>query len=121
IHYPGTYIAGVFDRAVSEIEGETVEIESIVNVPNWLPLAWRIDDGDWFELCQVTIHEYRVALDLRQGVLTRSFLVEDDKGRRTRVTERRFVHMRHFHLAGLETTICAENWSGRLDVSTAID
>lgn len=120
-HYPGTYVAGVFDRARSEIEGRTIEIESIVNLPNWLPLSWRIDGGEWFDLREVTIHEYREALDLRKGLLTRSFLVEDGAGRRTRVAERRFVHMRHYHLAGLETTIHAENWSGRLDVRSGID
>lgn len=120
-HYPGTYVAGVFNRAKSEIEGRTIEIESIVNLPNWLPLSWRIDGGEWFDLREVTIHEYREALDLRKGLLTRSFLVEDGAGRRTRVAERRFVHMRHYHLAGLETTIHAENWSGRLDVRSGID
>lgn len=121
VHYPGTYVAGLYNRATSEIEGESVEIESIVNVPNWLPLTWRINDGDWFDLRDVTIHEYREELDIRRGVLTRTFRVEDQEGCRTRVSERRFVHMRHEHLAGLETTVSPENWSGRLELSTSID
>lgn len=121
VHYPGTYIAGVYDRARSEIEDQTVEIESIVNAPNWLPLTWRIDDGPWVDLREVTILGYREELDIRRGVLTRTFLVEDDARRRTRASERRFVHMRHCHLAGLETTIRPENWSGRLDVRSSID
>jgi trehalose/maltose hydrolase-like predicted phosphorylase len=57
VHYPGTYIAGVYDRARSEIEGNTVEIESIVNIPNWLPLTWRIDGGAWLNLAEVTISD----------------------------------------------------------------
>jgi alpha,alpha-trehalase len=121
VHYPGTYIAGVYDRARSEIEGNTVEIESIVNIPNWLPLTWRIDGGAWLNLAEVTISDYRQELDLRRGVMTRRFQIEDEHGRRTQVSERRFVHMRYCHLAGLEITIQAENWSGQFQMKSSID
>ncbi|MDQ3523815.1 MAG: trehalose-phosphatase, partial [Chloroflexota bacterium] len=121
VHYPGTYIAGVYDRARSEIEGNTVEIESIVNIPNWLPLTWRIDGGAWLNLAELTISDYRQELDLRRGVMTRRFQIEDEHGRRTQVSERRFVHMRYCHLAGLEITIQAENWSGQFQMKSSID
>jgi alpha,alpha-trehalase len=38
VNYPGTYVAGLYDRARTEIAGRTVENEDLVNVPNWLPL-----------------------------------------------------------------------------------
>ncbi len=121
VHYPGTYIAGVYDRAQSEIEGQTVEIESLVNAPNWLPLTWRIDNGPWFDLAEVTILGYRQELNIRHGVTTRALRVADADGRVTQVSTRRFVHMRHCHLAGMEMTIHAENWSGALEISSSID
>ncbi|HEV2127652.1 MAG TPA: glycosyl hydrolase family 65 protein [Thermomicrobiales bacterium] len=121
VHYPGTYLAGIYNRAQSEIEGQIVNLETMPNAPNWLQLTWRIDDGEWFDLREVTIDHYREELDIRRGVLTREFTVEDDARRRTQVRERRFVHIRHCHLAGLEMTIHPENWSGRLEVSWAID
>ena len=37
------------------------------------------------------------------------------------MTQRRFVSMRDPHLAALETTLVAENWSGPLEVRSALD
>ena len=37
-HYPGTYIAGVYNRLATEFAGHVVENESLVNAPNWLPV-----------------------------------------------------------------------------------
>src|SRR4029077_10501587 len=46
---------------------------------------------------------------------------KDESGRETSLTERRFVHMRHCHLAGLETKLTAHNWSGKITVRSALD
>jgi alpha,alpha-trehalase len=121
IHYPGTYMAGIYNRLKSEVSGHTIENESIVNVPNWLPLAFRIEDSDWFDLESVKILEYRQELDMMRGVLVRTVRFEDSKKRRTRLTQRRFVHMHYRHLAGLETVILPENWSGAIQVRSALD
>jgi alpha,alpha-trehalase len=120
-HYPGTYIAGCYNRLVSTVEGETVEDESLVNAPNWLPLTYRIGDGPWFNLDAARLHEYRQELDLRQGMLHRSFIWEDEAGRCTRITQRRLVSMADPRVASLETTLVALNWSGVLTVRHALD
>jgi alpha,alpha-trehalase len=98
-----------------------VENESIVNVPNWLSFSFRIDDGPWFALDDVETLDYSQELNLRQATLTRSVRVRDTVGRVTRVDQRRFVSMADPHTAGLETVLCAENWSGRLTVRSGID
>ncbi len=121
VHYPGTYVTGGYNRLKTEIAGETIENESLVNLPNWLPLTFRFGGGDWFDVGEVNLLEYRQELDLRQGVLSRLVRFADGKGRRTRLFQRRFVSMANEHLAGLETTIVAENWSGRLSVRSALD
>ncbi len=121
IHYPGTYVAGLYNRRVTEISGRTVENETIVNLPNWLPLTFRPEDGPWFRLTDVEALEYAQELDLYQAVLTRKMRVKDRRGRVTRVEQRRFVSMADEHLAGLETLFVAENWSGKLIVRSALD
>ncbi|MFO7914458.1 MAG: trehalose-phosphatase [Candidatus Krumholzibacteriales bacterium] len=120
-HYPGTYVANLYNRLKSEVAGNTIENESLVNVPNWLPLNFSIEEGRWFDLDSVDVLEYRQELDMKRGVLNRRILFEDSKKRRTRLTERRFVHMSHRHLAGLELIILPENWSGSLRVRSALD
>jgi alpha,alpha-trehalase len=121
VHYPGTYVAGVFNRLGSELGGHWIENESMVNAPNWLPLTFRIDGGSWFGIAEVELIDYEQQLDLRQGVLSRDLRFRDADGRHTAVTQRRFASMADPHLAALEMTIRAEDWSGLVEVRSGID
>jgi len=121
VHYPGTYLAGGYDRLKTRISGEVIENEDLVNFPNWLPLDFRPADGDWLDLKQANIHDYRVELDLRHGLLKRTLRVEDAQGRRSRLCSRRFAHMSARHYAGIQMTITAENWSGPAQLRSALD
>ncbi|HYA33909.1 MAG TPA: hypothetical protein VEG65_07970, partial [Candidatus Bathyarchaeia archaeon] len=121
VHYPGTYLAGGYNRLVSNIAGRAVENEDLVNMPNWLPLSFRIDDGPEFDIDSVDLSQYRQELDLRQGILKRSLIFRDDAGRETELTERRFVSMADKNLAALELTLTPRNWSGRVTFVSALD
>jgi trehalose/maltose hydrolase-like predicted phosphorylase/beta-phosphoglucomutase-like phosphatase (HAD superfamily) len=121
VNYPGTYVAGLYNRLVTEIAGRTVVNEDLVNVPNWLPLAFRIAGGAWFDVQQVDVLEHRLELDMRHGTLVRQLRFQDPDGRRTGVVQRRLVSMKDEHLAGLETTFTAENWSGTMQVRSGLD
>ena len=121
IHYPGTYVAGVFNRLVTDLSGRPVENESLVNLPNWLPLTFRSAGGPWFGERGTEMLAHQQELDMLRGVLTRRSRLSDADGRIVQVTQRRFVSMRHPHLAALETTLVAVNWSGRLEVRSALD
>ena len=121
IHYPGTYAAGVFNRLEDVIAGTTTDHESLVNLPNWLPLTFRIDDGDWFDVDSVELLAYRQVLDIRGAVLTRELRFRDSAGRTTSLTQQRFVAMHVAHVAAMETTITAENWTGTIEVRSTLD
>ena len=77
VHYPGTYLAGGYNRLTTTVAGRDVENEDLVNLPNWLPLTMRIDDGAWMGVDTVEIVAYRQELDLRQGVLRRTVRFRD--------------------------------------------
>jgi trehalose 6-phosphate phosphatase len=120
-HYPGTYAAGVYNRLSTDIAGSRVDNECLVNLPNWLALTFRLDQGPWFELDAVDLLEYHQYLDLRRALLVRRFRYRDRDGRTTAVTQRRFAHMRFPHVCALEVTVVAEDWSGRLEFHSGID
>ncbi len=120
-HYPGTYLAGVYNRLVSNVHGRTMEHEELVNGPNWLPFTFRIKPADWFTLEGWSLLEHRLRIDIRHGILHRRTRVQDHLGRATLITQRRFVSMHDPHVAALETTLMAENWSGELEVRSGID
>ncbi|MCF7985126.1 MAG: glycoside hydrolase family 65 protein [Thiohalocapsa sp.] len=121
VHYPGSYLSGGYNRRNSEVQGRVVENEDLVNLPNWLVLRLRIDGGDWLDLDTLEVVAYRQSLDMRDGILIRDVTVLDDDGRKTRVVQRRLVHMARSHLAALQTEVAACNWSGTIEVESALD
>lgn len=121
LHYPGTYAAGVYNRLEDVVAGVPAEHESLVNLPNWLPLTFRIDGGDWFDVDAVELLSYRQTFDIRSAVLTRDLRFRDEAGRTTRVRQSRFAAMHLAHVAALETTIVAEDWSGTVQLRSMID
>ena len=120
-HYPGTYLAGGYNRAKTEIAGRTVENEDLVNLPNWLPLSFRPDGGEWFEPGSVEYLEFDQALNLKEGTLERTVRIRDDDGRTTSLRFRRLVHMRAPHLAAIEMRITPENWTGAVEIRSGLD
>jgi trehalose/maltose hydrolase-like predicted phosphorylase len=121
VHYPGTYLAGGYNRVPFKNGDYTFEQEQLVNMPNWLAVKFKINDGEWFDIQRVELVKYQQRLDLREGVLHRTIRFIDGAKHETTVYQRSFVHMRHAHLAGLEMTITAHNWSGSLTINSAID
>jgi len=119
-HYPGTYLAGCYNRLTDDVDGRTVDNESLVNLPDWLPVLFAVGDGDWFGPDTADVIDYRQELDLRRGVLTRRFRLRDRDGHTVSGVERRFVSMADLHLAGLSLTITAEGWSGRLRIRSGV-
>ena len=47
VHYPGTYLAGVYNRRQTTLDGQTLTGERMVNAPNWLPLRFALPGGEW--------------------------------------------------------------------------
>ncbi|MBD3412821.1 MAG: glycoside hydrolase family 65 protein [Candidatus Aminicenantes bacterium] len=121
VHYPGSYLAGGYNRLKSKVKDKVIENEDLVNLPNWLVLNFRIENGEWFDLKKVKILSYVQKLDLKKGMLIRRVYFEDSEGRRTKITHQRLVHMRNIHRAGLKTTLRAENWSGKVEIVSALD
>jgi trehalose/maltose hydrolase-like predicted phosphorylase len=121
IHYPGTYIAGCYNRLTTEIDGQLIENEDMVNMPNWLTLTFRHEGENWLGTEAVTFLNYECVLDLRKGMLIRDLRVRDREGRITRLQARRIVHMSDPHYGAVEITLTAENWSGRVETRAALD
>ena len=120
-HYPGTYIAGLFNRLSTPIMGKTVETEHMVNTPDWTVMQVTPEAGSPLLPSSPELIEYRQELDMRRGLLTRVARYQDLHGRRTKVTTRQFQSMAGVQLAALEMTIEAENWSGSLNVRSIIE
>lgn len=121
IHYPGTYLAGVYNRVTTDVGGRPVESEHLVNAPDWAFLTIGHAGGQRWYPGSAEMISHRQHLDLRRGTLTRINRYRDSSGRITRITSRRVQSQAQRHLAALETTVEAENWSGQIVVRSAIN
>ncbi|MEU1299666.1 glycoside hydrolase family 65 protein [Streptomyces shenzhenensis] len=142
VHYPGTYVAGCYDRLTSEVAGqqvrtaenaenaenaknakkpESLENEDMVNLPNWLPLRFRPAGHDWLTPDTATVLDHRKVLHLDSGLLERHTRYGLGDGQVLFVRQVRLVHMADPHLAALRTEFTAEGFAGELDVEAALD
>jgi beta-phosphoglucomutase family hydrolase len=121
VRYPGTYLAGVYNRLVSIVQGQASEDEHMVNAPNCLVLDVRLHGTDWWSRGGLKIHRERRVLDLLRATLQREVVLEADDGRRLEVVQRRFVSMAQPHLMALETTFTARGWSASIRIRSGVD
>ncbi len=121
IHYPGTYIAGVYNRLATKIAGKKVFNEDMVNCPNWLYLTFRFDEDEWISPSLRKILSYRQELDMKKGTLCRKILVENYNGQRTTIKTERIVHMANPHIAAIKYKIIPENYEGWLTIRSGLD
>jgi len=121
VHYPGTYIAGVYNSIPTEVAGRTILNEDFVNCPNWLMFNYRIEDGPWFNRLKVKILTWKMELSLRKGMLSRRLRWQDEQGRITLVENHRLVSMAHPHCGALRCSITPENYDGKITIRSGLD
>ncbi len=120
-NYPGTYLAGGYNRMKSKVQDKVIENEDLVNWPNWLYLNFRIGNNAWFDIKDVEMLDYACELNMREGLLDRKMRFQDGKGNITTIISRRLVSMDDYHMAGIEWTLIPENWSGKMTIRSGID
>ncbi|MER6289791.1 glycoside hydrolase family 65 protein [Streptomyces sviceus] len=121
VHYPGTYAAGCYNRLTSEVAGRQVENEDMVNLPNWLPLRFRIPGQEWITRDTAQVLDHRHVLHLSCGLLERRTRFGLGAGRVLTVRQQRLVHMADPHLAALRTEFTPDGFAGELEVEAALD
>jgi HAD superfamily hydrolase (TIGR01509 family) len=120
-NYPGTYIAGLYNRLLTPIAGRDVENEDFVNAPNWLKINFKIEDENWFDPNDVTINKISRKLDFRNGLLTKTMLVTDGEGRQTKLESFRMASMANMHLAAIKYRITPLNYSASMSFCSSLD
>jgi trehalose/maltose hydrolase-like predicted phosphorylase len=121
VHYPGTYAHGGYNRETTMMGGLPVLNEDLVNLPNWLVLQVRVEGEDAIRVDDVELLGYRHEYDIRNATVLRRLRFRDRAGREMTLTSRRFVSMADPHHAGIEWTLVPENWSGHVEVISALD
>ncbi|MBN2552371.1 MAG: beta-phosphoglucomutase family hydrolase [Spirochaetales bacterium] len=121
VHYPGTYIAGLYNSLPSVVFRKTITNNDLVNCPNWLLIEVAIENGKFRSPLDMELLEYLHALDMRAALMSRRLTFKDRKGRVTTITSERLASMADAHLGGIRFTVRPENWSGRIRIRSCLD
>ncbi|MBD3314919.1 MAG: beta-phosphoglucomutase [Chitinivibrionales bacterium] len=120
-HYPGTYIAGVYNKLPSTVHGKEIFNDDFVNCPNWLLIEMETGAGKALRPLELEILEYEHNLNMHNAVMFRSLTVKDRDGRVTRIETERFAGMANPHHAAIRFKISPVNYSDQIALRSSID
>ncbi len=120
----GTFINGFYESAPivygEKFIGFAENKQTILNLANAKLIRLSIG-GEDLDLRRGTILEYKRALDLRSGVLRRSFRWQSPQGKQAQIEIERLVHQSRQHLAVIRYRVTPLNFSGELAFYSGID
>jgi maltose phosphorylase len=119
----GSYFNGIYETVKTEgssYKGIIDRTEFMVNSVDWLYTRIQID-GEPLRFEEAVIENFIRCLDLRTGILTRSYDWVLKDGRRLRLEFERFLSMKEAQLGGQRITMTPLNFSGEVTVTAGLD
>jgi trehalose/maltose hydrolase-like predicted phosphorylase len=120
-NYPGTYIAGLYNRLISKVADKDIENEDFVNIPNWLSVNFRIENSEWFDVNDTEIISLNRKLNFSNGCLSREMIVRNNNGQEIKISSSRIASMANPHLVAIQYKIQPLNYSGSIEIKTEND
>jgi maltose phosphorylase len=121
---PGIYIGGVYYPDKTRVgwwkNGYPEFFAKVINSTNWIGIRIFINEVE-LDLATSSIKDFRRELDLKDGVLTRSFTWLGPEGREIGFSFSRFLSMAETSLACISVAVTPLNYEGRLVLETFLD
>ncbi len=121
IHYPGTYIAGLYNKVPTVIHDKKIYNNDFVNCPNWLPIDFKIGKDKFIDVLKSEILYYNHVLDMKTGVMSRKIKIRDINGRITIIESERIASMDNHHLGAIRYRITPYNYFEPVTIKSSID
>ncbi|MGO1801772.1 MAG: glycoside hydrolase family 65 protein [Microbacteriaceae bacterium] len=119
-HEHGTFLNGLHEtwpiRHAEQAYGFAEVGQTIVNAPDAKIMRVYVDDEP-ISFDEAEVREYERTLDMRTGVLERSFVWETPSGKRIRIRDERMVSFEERHLAILRIEVTVENADAPVTIS----
>ncbi len=121
IHYPGTYIAGVYNEVPTVIHDKKIYNNDFVNCPNWLLIDFKIGDEKYIDILKTKILLYQHKLNMKTGTVWRLIKFQDAKGRITTLEVERFASMDNPHIAAIKYKFTPNNYFEPVTLRSTLD
>ena len=120
----GNYIAGVYYPDKTRVgwwkNGYPRYFAKVLNACNWNFIGVIIDEVE-LDLATASVSNFERRLDMKRGILTRSFIAKLENGREIEVKSTRLCSMVDDEAAVIKYEIKALNFSGKIALHPALD
>lgn len=119
----GSYFNGIYEcthKKDNPYKGISDTTEFMVNSPDWLFTRIFLNQKE-LDLGFSKIRNFRRVLDMKTGLLTRSFIWEIEEGKEAEIKFERLLSMKNVEYAAQKIQVNPLNFTGRLQILAGID
>jgi maltose phosphorylase len=120
----GSYVAGVYYPDKTRVgwwkNGYPEYFAKVLNAPNWIGIHISIE-GQKLDLAKCKVEDFRRVLDMKTGLLSRSFVATLGDGKKVKVDARRFCSMANGEIGAIRYAITPLNFSAKIVLSVYVD
>ena len=122
--FQGSYIGGIYYPDKTRVgwwkNGYPEYFAKVLNAPNWIGIDVEVK-GKALDLDQCKVIEFRRELDMKNGVLERTFLAEMESGDVIKVTSVRFLSMDIHEIGAIRYSLTPINFEGEISFTPYLD
>ncbi|MFW6246035.1 MAG: family 65 glycosyl hydrolase domain-containing protein, partial [Tangfeifania sp.] len=120
----GAYIAGIYYPDKTRVgwwkNGYPEYFAKIINSTNWIGIDISVD-GEMLDLARTEIEKFRRELNMKEGVLSRSFVATMQGGKKLEVKSMRFLSIDDTEIGAIRYSLKALNFSGEITITPYLD
>ena len=122
--HQGTYVAGVYYPDKTRVgwwkNGYPEYFAKVLNAPTWIGIQIKIGKHE-LDLKQCKVVDFKRVLDMRQGLLQRSFVATLPDGKKVKIEASRFCSMADGEVGAIRYSITPENFSANAVITLSVD
>lgn len=120
-NYPGTYVASMYNKLVTEVAGRDVINEDFVNLPNAQFITIQVDGADEYNPNKHKVIELQRELNLKSSLLKTKLIGEDNQGNKFEIITKKVVNMDNPHEYAISYSVKPLNFSKKITIISEID
>ena len=120
----GSYVAGVYYPDKTRVgwwkNGYPEYFAKVLNAPSWIGIHVSIDNQK-LDLAKCKVEDFKRVLDMKEGILSRSFAATLSDGKKVRIESKRFCSMARGEVGAIRYSITPLNFSSKATLSIFVD
>jgi len=122
--HQGSYVAGVYYPDKTRVgwwkNGYPEYFAKVLNAPSWIGI-WIAIGGEELDLATWKVSDFKRVLDMKGGILHRSFNATSPSGKEIKIHSQRFCSMADGEIGAIRYSVMPVNFSGKARITLTVD